>query len=170
MKKLSEDKKKMMITLAVIFAALLAAYIVSAFVVSLSVIHDSSMEPTLRDGDLVLISRLDDSYEIGDIVVFHKPELTGGYIVKRIAAKGGDTVGICDGAFSRNGRLAGHTGGDDMDITVPEGYLFLLGDNFDESVDSRSDAVGLVSEESVEGKVIFRFFPRMTNDFKLELE
>ena len=81
-------------------------------------------------------------------------------------AKGGDTISIEDGQVYRNGELLeepytkdGYTNGGMDETVVPEGQLFLMGDNRVVSVDSRSPQVGFVSEDLVIGKAVLRLFP-----------
>lgn len=96
-------------------------------------------------------------------------------IVKRIIAVGGDTVDInfTTGVVTVNGTEEDYT--DELTsqqfdiafpITVPEGSVFVLGDNRGNSLDSRSTRVGCVDERYIVGKVLFRFFP--FGDWKVE--
>ena len=87
-------------------------------------------------------------------------------LIKRVIAKGGDTIAIADGNVYRNGELLdepytkdGYTNGGLDETVVPEGELFLMGDNRVVSVDSRSKEVGFVSEDLVIGKAVLRLFP-----------
>lgn len=124
----------------------------------------SSMEPSLRDGDIVLMSRAlarAGGYEKGDIVTFR---WNGGQtLVKRVIAREGERVRILpeggveiDGARLQEPYTQGRTDGL-AEFTVPEGTLFLLGDNREISYDSRN--MGVISEEALEGKVFFRIYP-----------
>ncbi|MEU9296597.1 signal peptidase I [Streptomyces sp. NPDC048266] len=112
-----------------------------------------SMTPTLDVGSKILAQRVDgDEVRRGDVVVFTDPLWGGAPMVKRVAAVGGDTIACCD----RDGRLTvngtpvhepylrpgpgGRTvaSGQDFSVTVPEGNLFLLGDDRYTSLDSRT--------------------------------
>ncbi|MEU2119284.1 signal peptidase I [Streptomyces sp. NPDC016459] len=112
-----------------------------------------SMTPTLGVGSKILAQRVDgDEVRRGDVVVFADPLWGNSPMVKRVAAVGGDTVACCD----REGRLTvggtpvhepylrpgpgGRTvaSGQEFSVTVPEGNLFLLGDDRHTSLDSRT--------------------------------
>ena len=87
-------------------------------------------------------------------------------LIKRVIAKGGDTIAIADGKVYRNGEALdepyikdGYTNGGIDETTVPEGTLFLMGDNRVVSIDSRSPEVGFVDEDLVIGKAVVRLFP-----------
>lgn len=126
-----------------------------------------SMSPTLHDGDALVIQKV--SYwfadpAIGEIVVAVAPD-TGESVVKRVVAVGGDTIGIEDGVLVRNGEAvdepyANHR---EMDgyfwgpVDVPEGHVFLLGDNRLESHDSRN--YGTVPLDAIEGKYLTQLWP-----------
>ena len=148
-------------------------------------VDGSSMYPTLVDHDyLVLESNfLYRSVHAGDIVVIDPPEEAGfsGPIVKRVIATGGQTVDIdfdagvvyVDGealeesyVFEPTYRSFREVGdGLDYPVTVPEGSVFVLGDNRNHSADSRYARLGCVDESRILGRVLLRIIPgRQTNE------
>ena len=157
--------------------------IVLAFVITLfikpTLVSGDSMLPTLHENDYLIINKI--GYKIGepkngDVIVFksdlEKNEGTTKDLVKRIIGVAGDKVVIKDGKVYLNDKLLDETylseGMDttgDVDIVVPEGKLFVLGDNREVSLDSRYEQVGLVDVNDVEGKVLVRLYP--FNDISL---
>ena len=130
-------------------------------------VPSDSMTPTVAPGDhLLLDKRHPDDVTVGDVVVVHDPqgEETGGLLVKRVVAVGGDAIGFEDGILVRNGVavtepyttdfLDGVYYGPDV---VPPGMLYLLGDNRLDSVDSRN--FGPVPVSTVVGRIDARLFP-----------
>lgn len=129
-------------------------------------IEGISMENTLHDKDRVFISRLMTKmslYEPGDLVVFDW-EINGKplHVIKRIIAVEGDTVSIENGVVTVNGKVLseeyafGETAGN-MKQQVPEGCIFVLGDNRNHSEDSRH--MGAIPQDRLVGKVLFRWYP-----------
>jgi len=119
---------------------------------------------------MLLVSRLGFDSEPGDIVVATKPYSHNEPIIKRIIATGGQTVDINfeEGTVYVNGEALDEDYTNtptnryyDMKfpLTVPEGYVFLLGDNRNGSYDSRAEEIGLVDERYIMGKVYFRIMP-----------
>jgi len=156
-----------------IVSAVIIAAIILQFIMP-TVVHQHSMENTLQNGDYLIASK--QAYTIfgkpqrGDIVVFQSElpldENTNKLLVKRIIALEGDTISIKDGAVYLNGELLnepyikdGYTLGDMDEITVPEGHVFCMGDNRQNSADSRDSRVGCVSVDLLRSKVLFRLFP-----------
>ena len=157
--------------------------IVLAFVITLfikpTLVSGDSMLPTLHENDYLIINKI--GYKIGepkngDVIVFksdlEKNDGTTKDLVKRIIGVAGDKVVIKDGKVYLNDKLLDETylseGMDttgDVDIVVPEGKLFVLGDNREVSLDSRYEQVGLVDVNDVEGKVLVRRYP--FNDISL---
>ncbi|MFV0497756.1 MAG: signal peptidase I [Candidatus Fimivivens sp.] len=150
--------------------AVVCVVLLFTFIARTSVVSGESMIETLHDGDMLIISRLGLSAEPGDIVVATKPYYANEPIVKRVIATGGQRVDIdfTEGIVYVNGEALDERYTNtptnrqyDMDfpLTVPEGYLFLMGDNRNGSLDSRSTDIGLVDERYVLGKAYFRVFP-----------
>jgi signal peptidase I len=140
-----------------------------------TIVNGQSMDDTLHHNDYLFLSKqaynLGGEPQRGDIVVVHSSlaldDGTGTKnIIKRVIAVQGDTVSIQNGVVYVNGKALeepyikdGYTDGRMAEITVPEGKLFLLGDNRQRSNDSRSPDVGFVSEDELIGKAVFRVFP-----------
>ena len=125
--------------------AILAAFIISRFFVQLVLIRDASMEPAYHDGQIVAVSKSRHDYQVGDVIVFEAPQL-GCRLVKRIAHVPGDHLSPEEAAMYGRGTLAGYT--------VPEDAYLVLGDNTEESVDSRDARVGVVSARQIVGVVL----------------
>lgn len=145
-----------------IAAIALGAVVVFSFVFGFMRVADPSMEPRFQDGDLVLFYRLDKNYDAQDVAVFEND----GYLTSgRVIAVGGDTVNIDSRGLMVNGSYQQEQGitdettqvadGVTFPLTVPQGAVFLLGDNRDEAVDSR--IVGCVPAEQTLGTVIGLF-------------
>ena len=128
-------------------------------------IYGSSMTPTLSDGDIV-VSVKGGEYSRGDVVAFW---FNNKILVKRVVALPGEWVDIDgDGTVSVNGRpleepyLTEKALGEcdlELPYQVPDGRLFVMGDHRSTSQDSRSSAVGCVSEEMLVGRLVFRVWP-----------
>ena len=156
--------------LLVLLAALLLAG-GSMFFVRASLVRGSSMEPTLLDGDCILVWMAGgQGPERGDLVAIRARDKEGKHLIKRVIAKGGDTVQIdFEGGlvFVNGQRLeepylaeTTHLEGDvQFPVTVPPDCFFVLGDNRNHSQDSRSSALGFVSLDDIEGRAVFRFAP-----------
>ena len=142
-----------------------AAVLCSSLFLSVLKIQGSSMEPTFREGE-VLLSVRNPSVRRGDIVAFYYDNKL---LLKRVIAAAGDEVDIDDsGTVYVNGTkldepyISAASRGNcttEFPCTVPDGRLFVLGDNRAVSVDSRSSAIGCIAEKSVAGKVILRIWP-----------
>lgn len=150
--------------------AVVCVVLIFTLVVRLTGVDGDSMLPTLENKDRLLITRLGHSPQQGDMVVVTKPNRRGEPLVKRVIATGGQTVEIdfkahtvsVDGVELEEPYIAEPTAlYYDMTFpqTVPEGSLFLMGDNRNNSWDSRDSEVGMVDERYVMGKVIYRLLP-----------
>lgn len=132
------------------------------------VVDGDSMEPSLSFGQHILVEKITYPYGTphrGDIVVFRYPRNPSRAFVKRVIGLPGDRVEVTGGHVIVNGFLlnepyaAGETEGIYPSTIIPEGRLFVLGDNREVSEDSRSSLVGLVPMENIEGKVFLRIYP-----------
>lgn len=154
---------------AVIFALVLVLTIL-VFIVRTVRVDGSSMVPTLTDGDQLLAYSLGYTPQRGDIIVVDGYTQYGEPLVKRVIGIGGDTIDINfnTGDVYVNGQLinepyisAPTTRSADITfpLVVPEGMLFVMGDNRPYSMDSRFSEIGFIDERDVLGKVVFRLLP-----------
>ena len=152
--------------------SVLAVVLLFTFVVRLIGVDGHSMVPTLQDGDrlLVLNALWDSDYAYGDIVVLRKESFLEEPIVKRVIATEGQTVDIdfASGSVYVDGELLEEDyineptyveEGTEFPLTVPEGSIFVMGDNRNHSSDSRSSDLGTVDTRYVIGKAVFLLFP-----------
>ncbi len=159
-------------TVASLVSALLAVALIFTFVVRLMGVDGGSMIPTLQHGDrlLVLNSLLCGDYEYGDIVIARKESFDEKPIVKRVIATEGQTVDIdfslgrvyVDGALLEEDYINDLTyreEGLSFPLTVPEGCVFLMGDNRNHSNDSRDSNLGPVDTRLIIGKAVWLVFP-----------
>jgi len=128
-----------------------------------------SMNPTLYDGEWVIMSNLLYEPKQGDIVVLHKKSFMDEAIVKRVIATEGQVLVIdyltnsvyVDGILYDIPPIPErmNPAGDIQTLTVPEGCIFVMGDNRNHSTDSRFHVLGAVDKRYVLGHVIFRVYP-----------
>ena len=128
-------KRKPFWLLIPVFFVLLI-FILFRFVFIIGYVPTESMEPTINKESMILGVRVYGELEVGDIVIFEKD---GEFMVKRIAAKGGDTITV-----------------DDRVYEVPDGCYFMLGDNKANSYDSRYWDEPYVKGEKIVAKVILK--------------
>ena len=136
-------------------------------------VNGSSMTNTLQNEDRVIIEDFFYSPKHEDIVECNAigEGTLNETLIKRVIGVGGDEIDIDfqTGVVKRNGEILQedyireptltNEGGFEYPITVPEGYVFVMGDNRNGSTDSRSPKVGFIPVEQVLGKVILRIFP-----------
>ena len=140
--------------------------ILFVFAIRLVGVDGQSMYPTLQDGDrLTLLSNFVYRPEVGDIVVLKAPGFEQGPLVKRVIAMDGQTVDIdfetgdvwVDGVLLDEPYINDPTTryeGVNFPLTVPEGYVFVLGDNRLHSSDSRDPSIGCIDKRYVLGKAL----------------
>ncbi len=154
-----------------IVSVLTVVFIIFTFFFQVVVVSGDSMLPTLQDGDFMLVSIYPRSEKCGDIVFISSKTAETGGIVKRIIAKENQTVSVdyqsgtvtVDGIAldepyiyekMKNLWLLSHEEVN-YPFTVPEGCVFVMGDNRNFSHDSRSCDMGAIDENYIVGKVIF---------------
>jgi signal peptidase I len=133
-------------------------------------VSGKSMLDTLQDQDRLMISRFFYTPRRGDIVVITKPNLDNEPLIKRIVATGGQTVDIdfeygivyVDGKALDEPYIKEPTNlklDVQFPVTIPEGSIFVMGDNRNHSRDSRDSSIFTVDERYILGKVILRIMP-----------
>lgn len=148
----------------IVIAALTALMATRIFV--LVRIDGSSMKPTLKENEVIILHQTK-SVKKGEIIGFY---YGGRILLKRVTAVSGDVIDIDrEGNVSVNGERLDEPylkektlGKCDLEFPyeVPEGAMFVLGDNRAVSMDSRIRSIGCVEEEQIVGKVVFRMWPR----------
>ena len=148
--------------------------VIYAFVIQPNQVSGSSMYPTFKDKDFLLSNLLDirfDKYKRGDVIVFHSPVEPDKLYIKRIIALSGDSILLKDGKVYLNGELLDESvylspqiqtmGGaflqEDVQQVIPEGYIFVMGDNRPYSSDSRE--WGLLLKSKIVGESVVRILP-----------
>ncbi len=154
---------------AIVFAIILIL-LVFTFIFRIVGVVGESMKPTLNDGDWLTVSAVNKTVERGDIVVITQPNDINEPIIKRVIAVGGDTLDIHfgSGQVVLNGEIiyepyinaATNKSGDFKGpVIIPEGYVFVMGDNRNDSLDSRFDSIGIIDERYILGVVNGRLYP-----------
>nr|WP_294493516.1 signal peptidase I [uncultured Mediterraneibacter sp.] len=161
--------------LVFIFIVVAASYLVVTFVGQRTQVSGESMETTLSDGDQLIVDKI--SYRFRDpkrydIVVFPYRYEENTYYIKRIIGLPGETVQIVDGTVYIDGQVLGeHYGNETIanpgiaadPITLGDDEYFVLGDNRNNSQDSRTANVGLIHRDELMGRAWVRIWP--FNDF-----
>lgn len=158
-----ERRKMLMHTIStLIVVAAISVLIATKFLPVLQV-SGRSMEPTLEDGEIVILHKTSD-VETGEIIGFYYQSKI---LLKRVIGTGGDYIEIDqDGNVYVNDKkleepyLDKDLGNCDIEFPyqVPEGKLFVLGDCRKVSTDSRNSEIGCITKEQIVGKVIFRIW------------
>ncbi|ARP50738.1 MULTISPECIES: signal peptidase I [Caproicibacterium] len=141
-----------------------AVLLVCTFIARPGRVSGNSMQNTCHDGDFVILWELNYQPQHGDIVVVNSNNALGDNLIKRVIGVGGDHIVVSNGVVIRNGQRLQESyvkeqtwSGPNVDITVPKGQMFLMGDNRNHSADSRY--IGTVSDNIIVGKVTVRLFP-----------
>lgn len=148
---------------ALVLAALLVTFVAQSYQV-----QGASMLPTFHDGERVLVDKL--TYRLraparGEVVVFRYPSDVRRKFIKRVIGVPGDVIEVRDWLVYVNGEplheeyILGPTYDEFGPIQVPEGSLFVLGDNRNHSEDSRHETVGLVPRNLLIGRALLTYWP-----------
>lgn len=152
---------------ALVIAAALAAFII-AFVAQSFLVQGSSMEPTLSEGQRLLVDKVTYRFrppKRGEIIVFNYPADPRRKFIKRVIGVPGDEIMIVAHRLILNGEpvsepyILGPMFSTFGPVSVPEGHVFVLGDNRNNSDDSRFADVGPVAYDAIVGIARFIYWP-----------
>lgn len=177
-KREKEKRKNIFDMVEIITMSVVIVFILVSFVFRLASVNGKSMYPTLKNGEILLLSNLFYEPKTGDIIVFQQSNIETRLfdypLVKRVIATEGQTIEFdfehwkvkVDGVeleedyinyikeeYMRRLDIKENT------IVVPEGYIFVMGDNRNNSTDSRDSRVSFIRKDEVLGKALLRLFP-----------
>ena len=172
-----KEKKSMPIALQLVL--LVVMIVVLRNVMGTVLVKGSSMEPNFNHGDLVFINKLSTSVgspDYGDVVICKLDEGTGyENIIKRVIGLPGDEIDIVENEDDEDvydlyvngeyieedflGEPMMTDGNIEYPFEVPENSYFVMGDNRNESLDSRRESVGAIHKDDLMGKVVLRLYP-----------
>ncbi len=163
--KLGEEIKDWIVSILI---AIVLAFFIRYFIVELYMVEGPSMRPTLQNSERLVVNKFIYRFkepQKDDIVVFRYPRDQRRDFIKRVIAVGGDSIEIKDGRVFVNGQLLNEpyildkTRGSYPLSKVPVNHVFVMGDNRNNSEDSRFRDVGFVPHELIKGKAIVVFWP-----------
>ena len=164
-------KKEIISTVLYLLAVIALTFLFVQFVGQRTHVNGDSMNATLEDGDNLIVDKI--SYRFTkpdrfDIVVFPYQYKEDTYYIKRIIGMPGETVQVQDGMIYIDGEVLEETYGKEVmqyagvasePITLGEDEYFVLGDNRNNSSDSRDPSVGNIKEDQIIGKAFIRIWP-----------
>ena len=144
-----------------VIAVILAAFICSRWFFQVTLIQGHSMEPTYHNFQFAILDKRAQTYNAGDVLAFRCPGLRA-TLIKRVAAVPGDTVCISDETLYVNGKRSTIYPNDRFSyagilaepVILGDDEYIAIGDNQEESKDSRYESVGVVSQRQIIGKVV----------------
>ena len=168
---MSKVMKEMISTLAYLLGVLCLTWLVITFVGQRTEVDGSSMEPMLTDGDNLIVDKI--TYRFAspkryDIIVFPFRYKENTYYIKRIIGLPGETIQIQDGVIYINDEVLTESYGREVmkssglaeePIVLGEDEYFVLGDNRNDSTDSRDPNVGVIHRDEIIGRAWVRIWP-----------
>ena len=163
--------------LGTMLMAVFILLLLMAFIFRQYTVDGDSMNDTLYNNERLIVHCLNYEPVCGDIVIISHGARIEDLLVKRVIATGGQSIDIdpitgevtVDGVLLREDYVKGVTRFSIdpamIPAVVPEGYVFVMGDNRENSMDSRSSGVGLIPVENIIGKAVLRWFPLDTFGF-----
>lgn len=156
---------------SMILILMVCVFVLFTFFLRLVSVSGDSMIPNIYHGEKIVVSDFMYTPDYGDVVVIGRTTETDNSIIKRVVGLPGDTVNInfethmitvnggvitekyrTEGAISKRGDMT-------FPLNVPEGCVFVLGDNRNNSLDSRYTSVGFIKLDEITGKALFKLFP-----------
>lgn len=157
--------------LSMIMIIMVCVFMLFTFLLRLVSVSGDSMNPNVFDGEKIVVSDLFYTPDHGDIVVIGRSTETENSLIKRVIGLPGDEIYInfdshlitVNGAvITENYKTLGaisDKGDLTYPLTVPDDCVFVLGDNRNNSLDSRFSSVGFIRLDEITGKALFRLFP-----------
>lgn len=151
-----------------ILIAMIAAFLIITFICETVSVDGLSMYPTLHNKDKLIVEKVTYYFrepKPGDIVVIKYPANPKEHFIKRVIAVGGDKLKVENNKVYVNGKareedfINEHQMEDFPEVNVPQGTIFVMGDNRNYSMDSRDERVGFVKLNMVVGKAAIRLYP-----------
>lgn len=148
--------------------ALILALLIKAFAFETTLVDGPSMQPTLYTGERLWLNKAIYHLRLprrGEVIVFRNPKNPAKDYIKRLIGLPGDRVAIKDGTVYINGQplVENHQmipqRSNYPETVVPEGSVFVLGDNRSNSEDSRSDTLGFIPLKNIKGKAFVIYWP-----------
>lgn len=159
-----------------IMSSFVVIFVIFSFLFRIVQVSGTSMLQTLQDGDWLMIHNTQ-KIEYGDIIVSKPSTYEKGPVIKRVIGVAGDEIYI---DFERGDVIVNGVKLDEpyintpttrnydvyFPVTVPEGCVFVMGDNRNGSLDSRSSEIGMIQKNYILGKVVLRVFPFKKIEYK----
>ena len=156
---------------SMILILMVCVFVLFTFFLRLVSVSGDSMIPNIYHGEKIVVSDFMYTPEYGDVVVIGRSTETENSIIKRVIALPGDTVninfdthmitvngGVITEHYRTNGAITEH-GDMTFPLNVPADCVFVLGDNRNNSIDSRFSSVGFIKLDEITGKALFKLFP-----------
>ncbi len=167
------ELKEWIVSIAIV---IVVAFVVRTFVFSTAVVKGISMEPNYYHGNVLVVNKFIYDFsqpKLGDVIICDYNDVDGEKLIKRVIGTPGDTIDFLpnnEGKLdvSINGEIieedytkegTGFYGDEEYPFTVPDNCYFVMGDNRDNSTDSRWQDIGAINKKNIVGKAAFKIWP-----------